>query len=127
MIKINNKIFDNLKFKVNWKEFTIVSNNKETTITPNLIFNTKEIFITIETTLSKNQLESIKPNIKTNIKEYINDISYEDKKGWISINDGDYNCYLTKLDNEKFHIDFNIISNDIDEEFNIIIDEDINL
>lgn len=127
MIKINNKIFDNYEFKIEWKEFTIVSNNKKTIITPNLIFNTKDTFITIETTLSKIQLESIKPNIKTNIKEYINDISYEDKKGWISISDGDYNCYLTKLDSKKFHIDFNITSNDIDEEFNIIIDENINL
>ena len=69
----------------------------------------------------------MKNNTKNNIKDSISDITYENDKGWISIIDGKYNCDITKINKDTFNITFNITTKDIDEEFNIKIDENINI
>lgn len=69
----------------------------------------------------------MKNNTKNNIKDSISDITYENDKGWISIIDGKYNCDIAKINKDTFNITFNITTKDIDEEFNIKIDENINI
>lgn len=128
MLTINNKEYKKIKVQIIWKNYTIVSSkNKRSGISPSFIFNTDNETITIETTTSKTIFENMKINTKINIKDNISDITYEDDKGWISIIDGKYNCDITKINKDAFNITFNITTDDIDEEFNIKIDENINI
>jgi hypothetical protein len=42
------------------------------------------------------------------VEKYISDITYEDKKGWISIVDKKYNCTIKRMDIRNFEIEFSV-------------------
>ena len=46
------------------------------------------------------ETKELKINDKKDISKYISDITYEDKKGWISLITGNYNCFITKTKNK---------------------------
>ena len=48
----------------------------------------------------------MKENIRTNIKEYISSVLYEEEREWISIINSEYDCYITRIDRKSFKIDF---------------------
>ena len=59
-------------------------------------------------------------NKKINLNKYISDITYEDKKGWISIVTGNYECNVTKVSNNRFKLEFLVEPDELDvEEFDI--------
>lgn len=128
MIKINNKEYKYGEFEISWGEFFDYTGEiQRTGIAPRISFNIYDIFIELELTFSKEMFENTNIGIKTDISSYVSDIAFEDKDGWLSINDGKYNLFITRINEKKFNIDFNINAHDLDEEFNIIINEDIDI
>lgn len=76
---------------------------------------------------SKDMLANTKTGNKTNIKKYLSDITFEDAKGWISINDGKYDCDITRRSKKTFHLTFHIIAYNLNNEYNISIDDGIDI
>ncbi len=128
MIKVNDKYYSDYNIKISWGNFeAIILGEKTKGIAPFIKFNIEDnLFIGLETRLSKEMLEKISFNEKINIKKYITDITYEDAKGWISIITGKYDCYISRMNENNFKIEFYIESEEI-EEININIDTNINL
>ena len=52
--------------------------------------------------------KQMKVNIKTNVKEYISGVVYEDVRGWISIINSEYDYNISRIDEKCFRIDFYI-------------------
>jgi len=127
MLKINNKQYDNYNIEIEWSNFKLtVSDKKIKGIAPVITFNIENnIFIGIETILSKEILENMNINEKVNIKQILTDIIYKGKNGWTSIITGKYNCDITRINN-NFKIEFEIKFEET-EKFNIIIDSNIEL
>ena len=128
MIKINDKLYNDYNIKISWGSFEkIYFDEILKGISPFIKFNLENnIFIGIETCFSKQQIENMKLNEKTNIKQYITDIIYEDENGWISIIIEEYDCDLTKINANEFKIEF-FVNFEEDEKYNIAIDTNIEL
>ncbi len=124
MIIINNNEYNNYNIKVSWGEFSVSHNGKRRQgISPFITFNIdNDKFVGLEFTFSDEMFKQMKVNIKTNVKEYISDILYEDDRGWISIINSEYDCDITRIDETCFKIDFYINA-----EENISIDSTITL
>lgn len=128
MIKINNIEYNEFETKISWGNFLVSSHGyKRTGIAPFIIFYVNNIFIGLEFTFSKEMFEDTELGIKTNIKKYISDVTFENEKGCISINDGQYECNIIRINEKSFHIIFQIVAHDLDEEFDIFIDDEIEI
>lgn len=128
MIKINNIEYNEFETKISWENFLVsFHGHKRTGIAPFITFYVNNTFIGLEFTFSKEMFENTELGIKTNIKEYISDVTFEDEKGWISINDEQYECNIIRINEKNFHIIFQIIAHDFDEEFDIFIDDEIEI
>ena len=138
MIKINDKQYDNFDIKVTWNKFK-VSNNHGATLgyfihsnendnkeekAPFVVFCVEDrILIGLEFSCSQEMFLNTKVNVKTNVKQYLSDITYEDKKGWDSLIVGKYDCNITRIDDKTFNLDFYVE----DFETKITINTNINL
>lgn len=133
MIKINGKEYYNYDIKIDWGKFEAkVYGRKINGESPFIIFNIENnIYIGLELIFSKSMFDKIELNKKINLNKYISDITYEDKKGWISIVTGNYECNVTKVNNNRFKFDFLVQPDEFDaDEFdinNIEIETYINL
>lgn len=128
MIKINNIEYNEFETKISWGNFLVSSHShKRTGIAPFITFYVDNTFIGLEFIFSKEMFENTDLGIKTNIKEYISDVTFEDEKGWISINAEQYECNIIRINEKNFHIIFQIIAHDFDEEFDIFIDDEIEI
>ena len=124
MIRINNKEYNDYNVKISWGEFSVSHHGKRKKgISPFITFHIdNDKFIGLEFTFSDKMFKEMKVNIKTNVKEYISDVLYEDVSGWISIINSEYDCNITRIDEKCFRINFYIIA-----EENISIDSKITL
>ncbi len=129
MIKINNIEYNKFETKILWGNFSVSSyGHKRTGIAPFITFNVNNTFIGLEFTFSKEMFENTAFGIKTDIKEYITDVTFEDEKGWISIIIyGQYDCNIIRINEKKFHIIFHIIAHYFDDEYDILIDDEIEI
>lgn len=128
MIKINNIEYNEFETKISWGNFLVsYYGYKRTGIAPFITFYVNNTFIGLEFTFSKEMFENTKLGIKTNIKKYISDVTFEDEKEWISINDGQYECNITKINEKIFHINFYIIAYNLDDKYDITIDDEIEI
>lgn len=128
MIRINNIEYNKFETEISWKNFLVSSyGHKRTGIAPFITFCINNMFIGLELTFSKEMFENTVLWIKTDIKEYISDVTFEDEKGWLSINDGQYECNIIRINEKNFHIIFHIIAYDLDDEFDIFIDDEIEI
>jgi len=129
MIIINENKYSIFDYKVSWGKFYVSNNGKRRDgKAPFITFNIdNNKYIGLEFTFSDDMFKQMKVNVKTNLKEYISDILYDDEKGWISIIDGNYEIYLTRLSEKEFNINFCIKAHDVDEKFNIFLDENISI
>ncbi len=128
MLKINNIKYNKFETKISWETFSVTTNGRSKTgISPFIAFNVDNILIGLELTFSKEMFESIEIGIKTDIKKYISDITYEDNHGWISIIDGEYDCSVIRKSANIFHINFHVIANDSNDEYDIVIDDELTL
>ena len=69
---------------------------------------------------------NIKLNTLTNISEYISDITYEDKNGWLSLIARKYSCNIKRINESIFKLEFCIESKEI-EELNIVVESNIEI
>lgn len=124
MIIINNEEYNDYNIKVSWGEFSVSHCGKRRKgIAPFIAFNIdNDKFVGLEFTFSDEMFKQMKVNSKTNVKEYISDVVYEDVRGWISIINGEYDCDITRIDEKNFKIDFYIKA-----EENLYIDAKITL
>ncbi len=128
MIKINNIEYNKYETNISWGNFFSSSyGHKRTGIAPFITFYVNNTYIGIEFTFSKEMFENTVFGIKNDIKEYISDVTFEDENGWISINDGQCDCNIIRINAKKFHILFHIIAHDLDDEFDIFIDDEIEI
>ena len=127
MIKINDIYYNNYTIKVQWGNFVVTIGNKQTSGTaPFIIFNIKNnLSVGLETRFSKCFLKKLIVNEKTNVNEYLTDVLYMDGKGWSSLI-GKYNFEITKMNNNKFKIEFDIDLKAI-EKINISINTNVEL
>lgn len=109
MLKINNTVYDNYEIEVLWGKYTW---KKETGLAPFIKFENDKFCIGLELRYSDVMFKETKLNIKKDITKYITDITYEDKKGWISLIISEYTCSITRIDNYNFKIEMNINSKD---------------
>lgn len=128
LITVNDKKYDKWEMRIIWGDFIIHSQGRvRTGIAPFIEFKLDDNYLGVEFTFSKDMFNNLKIGEKTNIKKYISDITYEDENGWITINDGDYDCDIKRIDETNFHIDFHVLGNFEDDEYDITIDDDIKI
>lgn len=127
MIYINNKDYKEYKIDISWGKFSAYCNGEyRKGNAPFITFDLdNKKYIGLELNLSKNMFEELQLNKKTKINKYISDITYEDEEGWLSIITGDYNCFISKINNNSFKIELSVISDEIETltiKINAIID-----
>lgn len=113
MIKINNDEYKNYKTDIFWGNYERTYNKvTKKGIAPSFQFNIKDkIFIGLELTFDKENFKLLNLQEKTNITDYLTDISYEDENGWCSIiTEDNYNCTITKTNNNEYLLEFFIES-----------------
>ena len=116
MIKINKDEYFNYDIKITWGNFNAqVAGKKIEGLAPFIQYNIEnKIYIGIEFVFSKEMFESVELNKMININNYISDIIYEDKNGWISLIISKYNCNITRINQDTFKLELSLESNEFD-------------
>lgn len=128
MIIINDKNFDNSLKKVSFGEYNVTQDGKKRNgSAPFISFKFDNGLLGLETIYDKKWLEELKMNNKKDIGKYISDITYEDEKGWISLITGNYNCFITKVKNNVFALEFSCETEEYDEHYKIILNEEVEI
>ena len=105
-----------------------VSDNrkKRNSEAPFIKFYTKSnVFVGVETVYDKRWLQELKLNYKKDITRYTTDITFEDEAGWVSLITGTYTCFLERISQNEFKLELSCKAYECDEEFNILISENI--
>ena len=128
MIIVNKKKYENLTIDVYYGDYNVTKEGKKRTgLSPFISFKTDNIKIGIETIYDKEWLKELNESNKKDISKFVSDIVYEDEEGWVSLITGDYKCFIEKIDDKEFTLDFscNAIEGNIN--FDILINEKIKL
>lgn len=129
MIKFNDTKYDNNKYKVEYGKYSIKRKDKRINGTSPTIFfelaGTTSCIIGVETVYDKKYLEELKISDKKDIKEYISDITYEDKDGWVSLICGNFESTIEKKKEKEFELNFKCNAKENNETFNIEIIETV--
>lgn len=118
MIKINNTEYQKYETKITWGKYEIYKNKiRKNGIAPFINFNIEnKIFIGLEFVYDEKDFKNLNLNEKTNITEYISDILYNDKKGWMPLGKEENNtCTITKTNDKDYILEFSIESDEIEE------------
>jgi len=116
MIKINNKDYDKETIEVVWGPFYSVSTNNEkiTGMSPLITLNLENsISIGLEFLFSDELFKKMCIGKRTNLKTKISDILYDGGKGWTSLMDGEYDCFITKVNEQEFKIECSLTTYEI--------------
>lgn len=116
MIKINNKDYDKETIEVAWGPFYSVSTNNEkiTGMSPLITLNLENgISIGLEFLFSDEMFKKMCIGKRTNLKTKISDILYDGGKGWTSLMDGEYDCFITKVNEQEFKIECSLTTYEI--------------
>lgn len=128
MIIINGKNFDNVLKKVSFGEYNVTQDGKKRNgSAPFISFKFDNILLGLETIYDKKWLEKLKINDKKDISKYISDIPYEDEKGWISLETGDYSCFITKIKKDVFAFEFSCEAEECGEHLKILLNEEVEI
>ncbi len=125
MIKINDIQYSNYQIEVLWKNFNVTHKNGEKMSgkAPYITFSLKEnLLVGLEFIFSEEMFLNTKINVKTNIKEYISDIIFENEEGCTSLINENYDCNITRINEKNFHFNFYVES-----KINIFINVNIDL
>ena len=126
MIIINEKNYDNVLKNISFYEYNVTQNGKVRRGSSFFItFKFDNILLGLETTYDKKWLDELKINDKKDISKFISDITYEDEKGWISLIDGNYNCFINKINDNRFIIELSCETKECGDYYNISINEEI--
>ena len=128
MIKINDKEYRKYNINISWGSFSSTLMGKKINgISPFIKFNINDsILIGLELIFSKEMFMETPINEKVDITRYLTDITYEDNNGWISIIIGNYTCYITRINEKNFILNFHVDYDDFDI-LNITINTDISI
>ena len=126
MIRYNDKVYNKSLYQISFGEYKVKQNGKERTgKSPRITFMLDDFNLMLEFIYDKEWIRELKINDKKDISKYVTDITYNDSKGWISLIYGKYQCFLERIDNSNYLLDF--YCNTIDEEeFSIVLNEKIN-
>ena len=128
MITINNKNYDSASKKVSFGEYSVTRDGKKRNgRAPFISFKFDNIFLGLETTYDKKWLEELKPNDKKDISKYISDIAYEDEEGWISLITGNYKCFISKVEDNIFALEFSCEAEECGEYYKILLNEEVDI
>ncbi len=107
------------------KLFIYFNGEKINGISSFIKFNINDsILIGLELIFSKEMFMETFIDEKVDITRYLTDITYEDNNGWISIIIGNYTCYITRINEKNFILNFYVDYDDFDV-LNITINMDI--
>ena len=124
MITVNNKSYKNNPVTVTFGDYNISQNGKRRSgRAPFISFKCNNLYIGIELIYDEKWIIELKENNKKDISKFVSDITYEDEKGWISLNHGKYNCYLEKINNHEYKIELNCCAKEEEEMYIININE----
>ena len=128
MIIINKKKYDKALIKVSCGEYSVTQDGKNRKgIAPIIKIKLDDIVLVLETNCDNKWLEELKINDKKDISKYISDISYEDEKGWVSLITGNYKCFINKVENNKYELEFNCEAEECNEYYKIILKEKVEM
>ena len=128
MTIINDKNYDNVLKKVSFGEYSVTQDGKKRNgSAPFISFRFDNVLLGLETIYDKKWLKELKISNKTDISKYISDITYEDEKGWISLITGNYNCFINKVENNKFVIEFRCETEECGEYYRILLNEEVKI
>ena len=127
MVIINEKKYENTNYKISYGEYNVNQNGKKRKgISPFLRFKCNNINIGIEMTYDIKCIEETKINTTIDITKYISDILFENEKYWLSLIIGEFSCWLSKIEDDKFVIELKYKGEECDMYFYIYINETIN-
>ena len=131
MITIFEKKYDKYDTNILWGKYEgHFHSRKVRGISPFISFHIDGVgYLGLETIYSKENFGELKIDKKIDITEYISDITIEeDKNGWYSIitNKG-HSCYITRLNEHEYKLEFCINYNDYfdEKEKRIVIDSNL--
>lgn len=128
MLIINNKEFNNPSINISFGKYSVHQNGIDRDgYSPFISFKYTNLCIGIETNYDKNWLKELKQNFKEDISKYISDITYEDEKGWISLINGNYKCFISKVEDNIFTTELRCETQECGEYFDILINEKIHI
>ena len=127
MIRYNDKVYNKSLYQISFGEYKVKQNVKERTgKSPRITFILDDFKLGLELVYDKKWIKELKINDKKDISKYVTDIIYNDSKGWISLIYGTYQCFLERIDNELYLLDFYCNTIDDEEEISIVLNEKIN-
>lgn len=85
------------------------------------------IRIRIETTYDRNLFTKLNVGKQVDISDSLSDISYEDKKGWISLVYGYHKCIVERINKKTFNFKLNCIADECNENYTILVNENIDM
>ena len=122
MVTINNKCYKNYKTYIKWGYFSaVVNGKKEEGLAPIIKFNVDNIIIELEFVLSKEKFQKLEIDKKFDCSRYLVGVAYVDDKGWIPIINDSVKIYITRINEKKFKIDFEIKCIELEDVININI------
>lgn len=128
MISINNKKYNIDTIRILYGNyFARQDGKKREGISPIICFQCDKFYFRIETIYDKEWLNEMNFDTITDISKYISDISYEDEKGWLSLSYGNYKCMIKKIENKVFNIELICECEEVEEAFEIYLNENINI
>ena len=128
MIIVNGKNFDNALKKVSFGKYNVTQDGKKRNgSAPFISFKFDNGILGLETIYDKKWFEELKINDKKDISKYISDITYEDEKGWVSLITGNYNCFVTKTNNNMFSLELSCEAEEFGEHYKILLNEEVEI
>ena len=124
MLIINNMIFEDVPVYNTFKNFDGVINGKKyqgKVLTVN--YNSGDFRVLLETNISYEKLQTLVTDERKDISKNIINVKFDDSKGWKSLDLEQYNCFITKKNDDDYYLEFNLVS----QEYNIQIKEIINI
>lgn len=131
MITVWQKNYKKYDINVSWGQFeSHFQGRKIRGTAPFISFYIDEFgYLGLETIYSNKRLSKLEIGKRTDITKYVSDITIEENtSGWDSIiNGGKYSCYITRIDEYAFKIEFSINYKEYfdEQEKSIVIDTNV--
>ncbi len=122
MVIVNDDKYNNLVKNISYSKYYT---KKKKGYSPFFSFKCNNVYICIETIYDIKWIKELKNNIKVDITDYISDIIFQDKINNLSLICGEYNCLLSKINNNKINLELKCHERHGNNIFDIYIKEDI--
>lgn len=128
MIKINNNTHEKILSKTVFGQYEVTQDGKKRKgEAPFISFNFDNKYLGLEIIYDKIWLKELLKNEKKDISRYVTDITYEDKRGWISLITGIYKCYVTRIEDDLFTFELTCNAEECGEHYDILVNENVKI